>query len=140
MSINFQDRRRTSLDLPDATFDACRSERMLHGRGTEAAIDEMIRVVKPGGRISLIDTDWRTFAADVDDLDGHLGAVLDDAGAARRRPPEGASATSPATPASWASSTRPPRTCGPNGIPKRTRPLGSPSLFGQSRPSSSGPA
>jgi SAM-dependent methyltransferase len=66
-----------ALDEPDASFDACRSERMLQWlMEPETAIDEMIRVVRPGGRISLIDTDWRTFAADVDDHD-HLAVVME---------------------------------------------------------------
>ncbi len=77
VDITFRTGDAAALDEPDASFDACRSERMLQWlMEPEAAIDEMIRVVKPGGRISLIDTDWRTFAADVDDHD-HLGAVMD---------------------------------------------------------------
>jgi SAM-dependent methyltransferase len=62
----------TALALDDATFDACRSERMLQWVPEPAtAVAEMVRVVRPGGRISLIDSDWRTFAADVTNLDDH---------------------------------------------------------------------
>jgi SAM-dependent methyltransferase len=77
VDITFRTGDAAALVEPDASFDVCRSERMLQWlMEPEAAIDEMIRVVKPGGRVSLIDTDWRTFAADVDDHD-HLGAVMD---------------------------------------------------------------
>jgi SAM-dependent methyltransferase len=77
VDITFRTGDAAALDEPDASFDACRSERMLQWlMEPEVAIDEMIRVVRPGGRISLIDTDWRTFAADVDDHD-HLSALVD---------------------------------------------------------------
>jgi SAM-dependent methyltransferase len=77
VDITFRTGDAGALDEPDASFDACRSERMLQWLiEPEAAVDEMIRVVKPGGRISLIDTDWRTLAADVDDHD-HLSAVTE---------------------------------------------------------------
>ena len=51
-----------SLDEPDASFDAARSERTLQWLADPAAaVAEMVRVVRPGGRVSLIDTDWSTF-------------------------------------------------------------------------------
>ena len=57
-----------SLDEPDASFDAARSERTLQWLDDPAAaVAEMVRVVRPGGRVSLIDTDWSTFAIDVGD-------------------------------------------------------------------------
>ena len=59
-----------AIDEPDASFDAARSERMLQWvpePGT--AVAELSRVVRPGGRLCLIDTDWRTFAVDVPDID-----------------------------------------------------------------------
>jgi SAM-dependent methyltransferase len=58
----------TALDFTDDTFDACRSERVLQWipQMTEA-IREIARVVRPGGRICVTDTDWRTFAIDVPD-------------------------------------------------------------------------
>jgi SAM-dependent methyltransferase len=57
-----------SLDEPDDSFDAARSERTLQWLADPAAaIAEMVRVVRPGGRISLIDTDWSTFTIDVGD-------------------------------------------------------------------------
>ena len=57
-----------SLDEPDASFDAVRSERTLEWLAhPAAAVAEMVRVVRPGGRVSLIDTDWSTFTIDVGD-------------------------------------------------------------------------
>ena len=57
-----------ALDEPDDSFDAVRSERTLQWLADPAAaVAEMSRVVRPGGRLSLIDTDWSTFAIDVGD-------------------------------------------------------------------------
>jgi ubiquinone/menaquinone biosynthesis C-methylase UbiE len=56
------------LQFDDATFDACRSERMLmHVPDADAALTEMVRVTKPGGRISIFDFDWDTFVIDSSD-------------------------------------------------------------------------
>jgi SAM-dependent methyltransferase len=58
----------TSLDEPDDSFDAARSERTLQWLADpEAAVADMVRVVHPGGRVSLIDTDWSTLTIDVGD-------------------------------------------------------------------------
>jgi SAM-dependent methyltransferase len=57
-----------SLDEPDGSFDVARSERTLQWLADPAAaVAEMVRVVRSGGRISLIDTDWSTFTIDVGD-------------------------------------------------------------------------
>ena len=67
-----------SLDEPDNSFDAVRSERTLQWLvDPAAAVAEMVRVVRPGGRVSLIDTDWSTFAIQVGD--GALAALVSDA-------------------------------------------------------------
>ena len=59
-----------SLDEPDDSFDAARSERTLQWLADPAAaVAEMVRVVRPGGRVSLIDTDGLTFTIDVGDDD-----------------------------------------------------------------------
>lgn len=57
-----------ALDEPDRSFDAARSERTLQWlTNPQSAVDELARVLKPGGRVSLIDTDWSTLQLDVGD-------------------------------------------------------------------------
>lgn len=58
----------TSLEFADATFDAVRSERLLQWLDDPyAALSEMKRVLKPGGMLVAIDSDWRTVALDIGD-------------------------------------------------------------------------
>jgi ubiquinone/menaquinone biosynthesis C-methylase UbiE len=84
-------RRRTdTLDLPveyhvgdclqlafdDATFDACRTERMLmHVPEAERAFAEIVRVTRPGGRLSVFDFDWDTMVIDSVDRDNTRAVV-----------------------------------------------------------------
>ena len=50
-----------ALPFADACFDAVRTERMLmHVPNAIKAIAEMVRVVRPGGRLSVFDMDWET--------------------------------------------------------------------------------
>jgi SAM-dependent methyltransferase len=59
-----------SLAEPDDSFEFVRSERTLQWLADPTtAVAEMARVVRRGGRVSLIDTDWSTFAIDVGDDD-----------------------------------------------------------------------
>ncbi len=75
-----------SLDEPDASFDAVRSERTLQWLADPAAaVAEMVRVVRAGGRVSLIDTDWSTFTIDVGD-DALAALVRDGLRTERDRP------------------------------------------------------
>jgi ubiquinone/menaquinone biosynthesis C-methylase UbiE len=47
------------LVFADATFDRCRAERLLmHLDHPEQALAEMVRVVRPGGRVVVFDMDW----------------------------------------------------------------------------------
>lgn len=67
------------LTEPAASFDAVRSERTLQWLPDPAgAVAEMARVVRPGGLVSLIDTDWSTFTIDVgdDDLSARVRAAM----------------------------------------------------------------
>ena len=76
----------SALDEPDDSFDAVRSERTLQWLADPAAaVAEMVRVVRPGGRISLIDTDWSTFTIDVGD-DALAALVRDWLRTERHRP------------------------------------------------------
>lgn len=59
-----------ALDEPGASFDAVRSERTLQWVNDPlAAVAEMARVVRPGGRVTLLDTAWSSFTIDVGDRD-----------------------------------------------------------------------
>jgi ubiquinone/menaquinone biosynthesis C-methylase UbiE len=58
------------LDLPDAGFDACRTERvLLHIPEPAAAVAEMVRVTRPGGRVVVFDGDMDTIVVDHPDLE-----------------------------------------------------------------------
>jgi SAM-dependent methyltransferase len=75
-----------SLAEADDSFDAVRSERTLQWLADPvAAVAEMARVVRPGGRVSLIDTDWSTLAIDVGD--DELAAMVRNAMATERGRP-----------------------------------------------------
>jgi SAM-dependent methyltransferase len=75
-----------ALDEPDGSFDAARSERTLQWvTDPAAAVAEMVRVLRPGGRLSLIDTDWSTFRIDVGD-DSLVALVHDAMQTERARP------------------------------------------------------
>ncbi len=57
-----------ALAVRPASFDVARSERTLQWlTDPQAGVDELARVLRPGGRISLIDTDWSTLRLDVGD-------------------------------------------------------------------------
>jgi SAM-dependent methyltransferase len=60
-----------ALDLPSGSVDVARSERVLQWLlDPQAAVTELARVLRPGGRLSLIDTDWGSLRLDIgaDDL------------------------------------------------------------------------
>jgi len=53
------------LPFADGTFDACRTERMLiHVPDARAALAEMVRVARPGGRVGVIDAETETMLFD----------------------------------------------------------------------------
>ncbi|BCB73875.1 hypothetical protein GCM10022251_13000 [Phytohabitans flavus] len=54
-----------SLDFQDQTFDGVRAERVLQHIGEpDAAVAELVRVTRSGGRVCLVDTDWLSLASD----------------------------------------------------------------------------
>jgi len=65
LPVSFRTGNICDLDLPDNSFDGVRVERTLQlvadtGRG----IDELIRVLRPGGTLVAVDPDWETFVVD----------------------------------------------------------------------------
>jgi SAM-dependent methyltransferase len=53
------------LRFADGTFDACRAERaLMHIPDTMAAVSEMVRVTRCGGRVAVFDFDWDTHIVD----------------------------------------------------------------------------
>ena len=60
----------TSLPFADASFDACRAERMLqHLTDPPAAVAEMVRVTRPGGWVVVADTDWGSMSLATDEVE-----------------------------------------------------------------------
>jgi len=71
-----------ALPFADGTFDGVRTERVLqHVAEPDAAIAELVRVTRPGGRVCLVDTDWESLA--VDGMPADLVASMRAAFAAR---------------------------------------------------------
>src|SRR5262249_44233963 len=56
-----------ALPLPEASVDAYRAERVyMHLKRPEVALAEAFRVLRPGGRILIMDQDWDTLLFDGD--------------------------------------------------------------------------
>jgi ubiquinone/menaquinone biosynthesis C-methylase UbiE len=65
LHIDFQVGEVTALPFADAVFDVCRAARLLeHLPDAGAALSEMARVARPGGRILAFDFDWDTLIID----------------------------------------------------------------------------
>jgi ubiquinone/menaquinone biosynthesis C-methylase UbiE len=65
LPVSFQVGDAHALPFPDATFDACRAERVfVHLQDPPLAFAEMVRVSKPGARIAVFDMDADTLIVD----------------------------------------------------------------------------
>ena len=65
LPVEFVEGDAQNLTFPDASFDRCRTERMLmHLDDPEKALAEMVRVVRPGGKVVVFDFDWDTLFVD----------------------------------------------------------------------------
>lgn len=63
LPVQFQVGDAHALAFPDNSFDAARVDRVLqHLADPAQAVREMARVVRPGGRIAVIEPDWETLA------------------------------------------------------------------------------
>jgi ubiquinone/menaquinone biosynthesis C-methylase UbiE len=63
--ITFEPGAGESLSYPDDTFDcACAARVLLHAQDPQAILGEMRRVVKPGGRVMVMDWDFETVVVD----------------------------------------------------------------------------
>jgi ubiquinone/menaquinone biosynthesis C-methylase UbiE len=65
LPIEFQATDAYALPFPDATFDACRADRVFHHlEHPRRAFDELLRVTRPDGRVLLFDPDFETALVD----------------------------------------------------------------------------
>ena len=86
LPLAFQVADAQALPFPDASFDGCRTERVLqYLDDPDAALHEMVRVVRPGGRVVATEPDWDTLACDLPGIDRDIWrravvAIGDDAG------------------------------------------------------------
>jgi SAM-dependent methyltransferase len=68
LDVTYQRADVTELPFGDASFDVVRIERVLqHVPDVERACAEMARVLKPGGRLQVLDTDWGSLVVDLAD-------------------------------------------------------------------------
>jgi SAM-dependent methyltransferase len=75
-----------AIDVPSGSFDVARSERVLQWLpDPQTAVTEMARVLRSGGRLSLIDSDWGSLRLDVG-ADDFADAVRRTMGVERARP------------------------------------------------------
>jgi ubiquinone/menaquinone biosynthesis C-methylase UbiE len=58
------------LEFEDSAFDRCRADRVLqHLEDPDRALAEMVRVVRPGGRLVVSEPDWETLVIDAPNPD-----------------------------------------------------------------------
>ncbi len=76
-SVNLQQASVTDLPLDSGSFDAAScTQTLLYVDDVEKAISELYRVLKPGGRIAVLETDWRGLVLNSED-DSISNRVID---------------------------------------------------------------
>lgn len=89
LPLRFQEGDLTALPFTDGEFDVVRVERVLqHLDDPAAAVAEMTRVLVPGGRLCVLDSEWASLAVDVgeehvDLVDRVIGNFLGESSQAR---------------------------------------------------------
>ena len=74
--VRFESADATGLPVPDASFDAAASIQVFeYIVDVEAALVEMHRVLRPGGRAAIVTTDWRTLAWNSSD-EGRMQKIM----------------------------------------------------------------
>jgi ubiquinone/menaquinone biosynthesis C-methylase UbiE len=77
LPVTFEVGEATALPFLDGTFDVCRAARLLeHLPDPRAALSEMVRVTRPGGRIVVFDFDWDTLIIDHPEKETTRSVVL----------------------------------------------------------------
>jgi ubiquinone/menaquinone biosynthesis C-methylase UbiE len=87
LPVEFREGDATKLEFADASFDCCRAERVLvHLSNARKGLEEMIRVVRSGGRVVASEPDVETlfFDSPYVELTRRIVASLADAGASGR--------------------------------------------------------
>jgi ubiquinone/menaquinone biosynthesis C-methylase UbiE len=69
LPVNFRLGNAQAMDFPDNSFDAARVDRVLqHLPDPARAVSEMVRVVRPGGRVVALEPDWEMVAVNGGEL------------------------------------------------------------------------
>lgn len=69
LPVTFQLGNAQAMDFPDNSFDAARIDRVLqHLADPARAVNEMARVVRPGGRVVALEPDWEMVAVNGGDV------------------------------------------------------------------------
>lgn len=70
VTVEFQVADVHHLPFDDRSFDACRADRVfMHLEDPLRALSEMVRVLRPGGRVLVVEPDWETIVVDSPDRD-----------------------------------------------------------------------
>lgn len=84
--VDFLEGDALDLPLPDGALDGARAERvLLHVDDPDRVVAQMMRVLRPGGRIVVAEPDWATLV--IDAPDPATGRIVAAAGAGRFRSP-----------------------------------------------------